>query len=130
MAEVVRRHGLADLVAPVRPTWKHKYPLIPIERYIGWQRDDGTPFDPWIRVHKLVGGEILRSAPAAMRVTGSVADWEEWTGMGLPDSGSYVIPDALVPVAIDRERDIGVYVEPACWVRHRLPTPGRTNAGA
>jgi hypothetical protein len=56
-----------------------------------------------------------------MRVTGSVGAWEQWTGIALPQSGSYVIPGALVPVEVDRERDIGEYLEPACWVRHRVP---------
>jgi hypothetical protein len=119
MAEVVSRHGLADLVAPVRPTDKHRYPLIPMERYIHWRRGDGLPVDPWIRMRERVGGAILSSASAAMRVTGSVAEWERWTGMALPESG-YVVPGALVPVEIDRERDIGEYIEPACWVRHRV----------
>ena len=120
MAEVVGRHGLADLVAPVRPTDKHRYPLIPMDRYIHWRRGDGSPFDPWIHAHERVGGEILGSATAAMRVKGTVAEWERWTGMALPESGSYVIPGALVPVEIDRERDVGEYAEPACWVRHRV----------
>ena len=120
MAKVVAGHGLTDLVAPVRPTRKDRYPLIPMERYIRWRRDDGSPFDPWIRVHERVGGEILGPASAAMRVTGSVAEWERWTGMALPESGSYVVPGALVPVEIDGERDAGEYVEPACWMRHRV----------
>lgn len=38
MADVVGRQGLADLVAPVHPTEKHRYPLIPMERYIEWCR--------------------------------------------------------------------------------------------
>jgi hypothetical protein len=120
MAEVVGRHGLFDLVAPVRPTDKHHYPLISMERYIRWRREDGLPFDPWIRVHKRVGGEILGCASAAMRVTGSIAEWERWTGMAMPDSGAYVVPGALVPVELDRERDLGEYLEPACWMRHRV----------
>jgi GNAT superfamily N-acetyltransferase len=124
MAEIVRRHGLTELVAPVRPTDKHRYPLIPIERYVGWRRDDGLPLDPWIRVHERVGGETVRPAAAAMRVTGSVAEWERWTGMALPESGAYVIPGALVPVEIDRERDLGSYQEPACWMRHNLAADG------
>jgi GNAT superfamily N-acetyltransferase len=123
MAEIVRRHGLTELVAPIRPTDKHRYPLIPIERYIRWRRDDGLPFDPWIRVHVRVGGEILRPATAAMRVSGSIAEWEHWTRMALPESGSYAVPGALVPVEIDRERDIGEYLEPACWMRHRIRAP-------
>jgi GNAT superfamily N-acetyltransferase len=120
MAQLARRHGLCDLVAPVRATEKHRYPLIPMERYVRWRRDDGWPFDPWIRVHERVGGEILGTAPEAMRVSGTVVDWEGWTGMALPDTGSYVVPGALVPVVIDRQRDLGDYREPACWVCHRI----------
>ena len=28
---------------------------IPIEEYMLWRRDDGTHFDPWLRIHELVG---------------------------------------------------------------------------
>jgi hypothetical protein len=120
MAAVVAGNGLTDLVAPVRPTQKHHYPLVPMQRYMHWRRDDGLPFDPWIRVHARAGGEILGFASAAMHVTGSVADWERWTGMALPDSGAYVVPEALVPITVDRERDLGEYLEPACWMHHRV----------
>jgi hypothetical protein len=71
-------------------------------------------------MHERVGGEIVGPAASAMRVTGPVAQWERWTGIALPETGSYVIPGALVPVQIDRERDLGEYQEPACWVRHRI----------
>lgn len=123
MAEVVGRQGLRNLVAPVRPTEKHRYPLAPMESYIRWRRPDGLPFDPWIRVHERVGGEILDVAAEAMRISGTVAEWEHWTGMSLPETGSYVVPGALVPVEVDREKDLGQYVEPACWVGHRVPGP-------
>ena len=36
MRKAVVARGLADLVAPVRPSQKHVYPLAPIERYVGW----------------------------------------------------------------------------------------------
>jgi hypothetical protein len=49
-----------------------------------------------------------------------VAEWEEWTGMAFPESGDYVVPGALVPVQIDRERDEGRYVEPNVWMRHAV----------
>jgi hypothetical protein len=50
-----------------------------------------------------------------------VADWEEWTEMTFPESGAYVVPGALVPVEIDRERNEGVYVEPNVWMVHPPP---------
>jgi hypothetical protein len=50
MGDIARRHGLGTLIAPVRPSWKERYPLVPIERYAGWRRPDGLLFDPWMRV--------------------------------------------------------------------------------
>ena len=120
MAEAAKRTGLEHLVAPVRPTWKSRYPLIPIERYMHWERDDGLPFDPWIRLHRRLGAELLGVAASSMEVRGTVSEWEEWTGMAFPESGQYVVPGALVPVTIDRERDEGRYVEPNVWMRHAL----------
>ena len=38
MGELARLAGLAPLVAPVRPSWKSRYPLTPIERYAVWVR--------------------------------------------------------------------------------------------
>jgi hypothetical protein len=64
-----RSAGLSSgVIAPVRPTWKERYPLISIEEYMGWRRGDGTHFDPWLRIHELVGGEIIAAAPASMVV--------------------------------------------------------------
>jgi hypothetical protein len=118
------RHGLADLVAPVRPSRKAEYPLTPMDRYLRWTAPDGRPFDPWLGVHVGLGGEVLGICVESMVVTGTVAEWEEWTGMAFPDSGPYVVPGALVPVEIDRQRDQGRYVEPNVWVRHRTSPPG------
>ena len=120
MREAVAARGLADLVAPVRPSLKHRYPLTPIERYVTWRREDGRLLDPWLRTHESAGAELVRIAPRSMRITGSVADWESWTALSFPESGAYVVPGALVPVQIDRERDEGVYVEPNVWMHHRV----------
>ena len=51
--------GLDCLIAPVRPTLKDRYPLTPIESYARWRRDDGSAFDPWIRVHERFGGRYV-----------------------------------------------------------------------
>ena len=85
-------HGMASLVAPVRPTLKSLYPLTTIERYARWKRNDGSPFDPWLRVHWRLGAEQLRIAPNAATIIGTVSQWEEWTGMRLPESGAYIVP--------------------------------------
>ena len=121
MRGVAARHGLAALIAPVRPTMKSHYPLTPIERYVRWTQADGAAFDPWLRVHFRLGADLLRIAPRAMVVEGSVAAWEEWTGMRFPESGTYVVPGALQPIAIDCERDRGCYEDPNVWMRHPVP---------
>jgi GNAT superfamily N-acetyltransferase len=120
LRDTAAAHGFATLVAPVRPSHKSRYPLTPMERYVRWTLPDGAPFDPWLRTHWRFGAEPCRICPASMVITAPVAAWEEWTGMAFPDSGSYVVPGALVPVTIDRERDIGRYAEPNLWVRHTL----------
>lgn len=118
MRDVAGRYGLQALVAPVRPTLKARYPLTPFERYVSWRRPDGELFDPWLRVHERMGAKILQICPGSLVVTGTVAEWEEWAGMGFPESGQYVVEGALVPVEIDRERDVGRYVEPNLWMKH------------
>ena len=118
MAEIGRAHSLDTLIAPVRPTLKQSYPLTPIERYIEWRRPDGHLLDPWLRTHERLGAEIAKVASESSRVPGTVAQWEEWTELAFPESGSYVVPGALVPVEIDRERDEGLYVEPNVWMVH------------
>ena len=64
MAGLASGAGLRHLIAPVRPNLKERYPTIPIERYTAWTREDGTPFDPWIRVHTRLGGRWARLSPA------------------------------------------------------------------
>jgi GNAT superfamily N-acetyltransferase len=114
-----RAAGLAaGVIAPVRPTWKERYPLIPIEEYVGWRREDGSHFDPWIRVHEVVGGTILAPAPESMRIIAPAAEWEEWTGMRFPADGEFVFPGGLATVIV---RDgIGTHVEPNVWLHHRI----------
>ncbi len=125
MRSLAEKCGMDSLVAPVRPTLKSSYPLTPFERYVGWKREDGSPFDPWLRVHWRLGAEFLKVAPATVTVTGSLSDWEEWTGMSFPESGEYVVPGALQPVQLDLERNEGRYEDPNVWMRHPI-TGGET----
>jgi hypothetical protein len=120
MAALTREAGLPYLIAPVRPNHKDRYPTIPIERYARWTRDDGTPFDPWIRVHTRMGARIGPPIPESLRITGTVADWESWTGTRFPETGDYVFPAGLTTVRIDREQDTGEYWEPNVWIIHEI----------
>ncbi|AHY47446.1 Hypothetical Protein RradSPS_2163 [Rubrobacter radiotolerans] len=120
MRKLAARHGFDGLVAPVRPSLKHRYPLVPMERYALWRREpDGLLFDPWLRTHERLGAQVVGVAPGSMEVTGAVADWERWTEMSFPESGEYVVEGALNPVRIDRERDLGSYIEPNVWMIHK-----------
>jgi GNAT superfamily N-acetyltransferase len=111
-------NGLESVIAPVRPTLKERYPLIPIERYAEWRVEDGRHFDPWIAVHERAGGTIVGTAPRSMRVEAPVADWEEWTGMRFPDDGSYVVPGMLATLEV--RAGSGTHVEPNVWLRHMI----------
>jgi hypothetical protein len=111
--------GLTRVIAPVRPTLKQRYPLTPIETFMTWTNADGTALDPWIRTHQRLGASTLAAAPASQTMTGTVAEWEQWSGIALPSSGDYVIPNGLSVLHIDREADLGTYVEPNIWIRHR-----------
>ncbi len=71
MAAATRSAGLGPLVAPVRPSRKDRYPLIPIEAY-----------------------------SRSMEITAPVADWERWIGMELPQPGEYVFPGGLAPLSV------------------------------
>ena len=110
--------GLRELIAPVRPTRKSDYPLIPIERYMCWRNPDGTHFDPWIRIHEVIGGEILAAAAESMTIEAPVSDWEEWTGMHFPDEGDHIVPGMLAPLHV--RDDAGRHVEPNVWLRHSV----------
>ncbi|GAA1848765.1 hypothetical protein [Asanoa iriomotensis] len=118
LAARARADGLGRVIAPLRPTWKHRYPLVPMADYAGWTRADGLSVDPWIRTHQRMGARILGTAARSMVIEGTVADWESWADMAFPVTGDYVVPDALNLVRIDRERDRGVYVEENLWVEH------------
>lgn len=119
MAAIAERHGLAHLIAPVRPSWKDRYPTTPIERYVTWRRDDGRRFDPWMGVHEHLGARVGPVIPRSLRITGTLAQWEEWTGLALPDSGEFVFPGGLAPLTVDRDADVGLYFEPNVWMIHR-----------
>jgi hypothetical protein len=112
---------LVRVIAPVRPTLKPQYPLATMEQFASWRRADGQHLDPWVRTHLRMGAEILGTAARSQVIRGSVADWEQWTGMAFPDSGPYVVPGALGLVHIDRDADQGVYEEDNLWVQHASP---------
>jgi GNAT superfamily N-acetyltransferase len=120
MAGLAREAGLSHLIAPVRPSLKERYPLTPIERYVRWTTDAGEPFDPWIRVHVRRGGALVKALPRSLRITGTIGEWEQWTGMRFPDDGPYTFPAGLATLEIDHRHDRGSYWEPNVWIVHAV----------
>jgi GNAT superfamily N-acetyltransferase len=113
-----RRHGFAELLAPVRPNGKtdlHE----PMSSYAARTRSDGLPLDPWLRVHVRAGGTIDEVAPRSMVIPGTLEEWRSWTGLAFDRTGPVTVPGGLTPVHCDFEHGTATYVEPNVWVRHR-----------
>jgi hypothetical protein len=118
LSGIARTNGLGSLVAPVRPSWKDRYPLIPIDQYAYWKRPDGLPFDPWMRVHARLGATILRPEPRSLMINAPVSDWETWTDMKFPADGDYTFPFGLAPLRVGG--GTGLYWEPNVWMLHAV----------
>jgi hypothetical protein len=112
--------GIRKLIIPIRPTLKSRYPINDMEHYIYWKNENGLPFDPWIRVHVKQKGKIIGTCTNAVEIKGTVEKWEKWTNMKFPESGMYVVEGALCPVMIDRENNLGAYIEPNVWVSYDI----------
>jgi len=65
-------------------------------------------------------GSIVKIAPYAMTVVGSLAEWTAWTGLTFEDFGEVAVDGGLTPVHVSVAQDHAVYVEPAVWVHHRV----------
>ncbi|MBT7126158.1 MAG: N-acetyltransferase [Gemmatimonadales bacterium] len=120
-----RAHG--HVIFPVRPTLKHRYPTVAFDRYIDWTRDDGLPFDPWIRAQVRNGASRLGVCREPMVFTGTVAEWEEWSGLVFKDSGEYVIDGALELLSVDLEGDKGRLEEINVWYVYNLGPSGASS---
>lgn len=120
MIAEARQHGLSMLIAPVRPNRKADFPLIPIDEYMGWIREDGLPYDDWLRVHIRLGGRIIKACHNSYTVRGTLEEWHVWTELEYPGNGQYVVPGGLVPITYDKEKNLGLYVEPNIWTVHQV----------
>lgn len=127
MVRISSQNGLSHLIAPVRPNMKHLYPLLSIDDYITWRDENDDPYDPWLRVHYRLGGQIIKPCHKAMLIEGTVDEWEEWTDMLLLQSGIYPIPGALSPIEIDIENNKGRYIEPNVWMVHKVADVSANN---
>ena len=120
MKHIAQEQGFGDFILPVRPNLKHKYPLIDIDQYIEWKTEEGLPYDAWLRVHARNGAQMIKSCKKSMFVSGTIAQWEAWTGYDLKSSGQYLFPSALTPIEVDLEKDLATYCEPNVWMHYTL----------
>ncbi|WP_234410568.1 non-ribosomal peptide synthetase [Caldalkalibacillus mannanilyticus] len=118
--ELAHGHGLERVIVPVRPTGKANYPDLDFVTYCELRREDQLPVDHWLRSHIRVGGKILRVETKSQYVKGSVTEWQSWTGIQFKQSGFYEVPDALQPVQINIEENLGEYWDPSVWIEHPL----------
>lgn len=114
------RAGLKSMVAPVRPTHKSLYPLQDFVTYCNWRRDDGLPFDPWLRSHEKLDATVIGPAMNSMTVQAPLDQWESWTGLRFPVDGGYAVPGALAALHVNHEANQGTYREPNLWMEHPL----------
>jgi len=120
MKDICRKKNFQNLIIPVRPVLKHKFPLIEIEDYVKWRNSDGRVFDPWLRTHLNIGGRIIGIAKKSMVIKSSIDNWSKWTKMQFPSTGSYIVEGALSPIEINCEENVGVYHDPNIWVVHTI----------
>jgi GNAT superfamily N-acetyltransferase len=112
--------GFDTLIAPVRPTLKHNFPMMPTDEYLAKRSKNGECFYPWIQLHEKLGGEILNVCAESVEILASLGKWREWTGLPLQTAGSHILPGGLVPLQIDLEKNLGIYREPNVWIRYSL----------
>lgn len=120
MRHIAAGHHFKRLILPIRPTLKHKYPLIPMEEYIRWQTPDGQPYDPWIRIHTRYGAELISVCHKAMYIPGTIREWETWCNLSIQSTGKYVFSGGLVPLSANVETGRAEYTEPNVWMIHKL----------
>lgn len=105
-------------VVPVRTLLKDQYPLIPMEEYVTWRTAEGEAFDPWLRVQDRVGGQRVKVVEDALVIEATIDDWQTWTGLELPGTGTYVIPGGQAPLVVDRATGLARYSEAHVWYEY------------
>ena len=119
MQSLSKRLGLQGVLIALRPNLKAKFPLLSMEDYLRCKTPNGESYDPWIRIHERLGGELIRICPKAYSIEGTVKEWQQWTQQEFPCSGEYLVEGGLNPIQIDLDSDHGKYTEPNVWLIHR-----------
>ncbi|MCB8837001.1 transferase [Aurantimonas sp. VKM B-3413] len=119
LQQLAVRRGYANMIAPVRPSAKHRFPHAAMADYIAWKDAFGRCFDPWLRSHLSHGAEVVTTCEKSMVVDEHIAFWETWSGRRFSTTGSYLVEGALAPISVDIENQRGRYEEPNVWVIYK-----------
>ena len=120
MKKMAKMAGCEHLMLPIRPTLKCQYPYSTLSEYLKLRRDDGSYYDPWVRVHHKLGGEIVNLMEECDIFSGPINEWEKVTDQKFRQSGSYIVPRALSPLEIDVAKNVGTISEGNIWIKHSL----------
>lgn len=107
--------GCGRCLVLLRTHAKADHPLTPYARYLAAVRDDGRPFDPWLRSAWLAGLRPVRGIDRSLITTAPLERWSTWTGRTFPTSGPELVPGAIKPAIVEYERREGRYREPHLW---------------
>lgn len=110
--------GYKALAAPVRPTAAWRMPHLSMAEYSRVRLTDGRHFDPWIRVHEKAGGRIIGSCEDSITLSGTREQWEEWTGLRLPEQGFVIVEGANSYLTLGN--GLGFLTEGSVWLLHEL----------
>lgn len=110
------QHGLEHFLGPVRPVGMPEG--ISVERWATLRDEQHAPLDFWLRVHVRLGARELGVAPLSQKIEGSLAQWQDWTGVRFDRNGAWQVADTLQAVLVDLDADRAVYFDPSIWVAH------------
>jgi GNAT superfamily N-acetyltransferase len=108
--------GYKGMVAPVRPIYRFRMPDLTIQDYVNVRLPDGEHFDPWVRIHERIGGQIIGVCPASAVFSAPITDWQDWSKMKLPENGKVLVPNAINYLEI--KDSLGVLKEDSIWILH------------
>lgn len=109
--------GLEKFIIPIRPTWKWKFPEMPMSEYVGYKPENKI-YDPWIRTHLKAGAELINICESSMKISGDIPFWERMTKHKIEQSGEYLVPGALSKAFIDVPKNYGEYREANIWIKY------------
>ncbi len=108
-------NSFSRLIVPVRSVWKERYSNDTIDEFLERKREDGLPFDPWLRAHVLSEGIVRNICHRSITICSSKKRWEKWISHSIVP-GRNELPGGLAPLYFNVSTNIGTYTEPNIWV--------------